>query len=137
MKKAFVHISTNGDYMEHLEPKTTEFPSASEFQKDEEQGGQIDIAIQEAIEARNEELASLLIRRKRNVLLSKTDNEMSLDRLQLTVPRGILFSDWLKFFQQIAQLLTGDMAQYRQALRDIPQQEGFPFDVKFPEKPEG
>ncbi len=26
--------------------------------------------------------------------------------------------------------------EYRQALRDIPQQEGFPFDVTFPEIPE-
>jgi len=25
---------------------------------------------------------------------------------------------------------------YRQALRDIPQQKGFPFDVVWPEKPE-
>ena len=25
--------------------------------------------------------------------------------------------------------------EYRQALRDIPQQEGFPFDVEFPERP--
>lgn len=123
--------------MEHLEPKIAEFPSTMEMQKDAEQSGQIDIAIKQAIEEKNEEMAALLIRRKRNVLLAKTDNEMSLDRLQLTVPRGILFSDWLKFFQQIAQFLTGDMAKYRQALRDLPQQEGFPFNIEWPEKPEG
>ena len=27
------------------------------------------------------------------------------------------------------------LRQYRQALRDVPQQEGFPFDVVFPENP--
>jgi len=28
------------------------------------------------------------------------------------------------------------MAIYRQALRDIPQQEGFPYNVVWPEKPD-
>lgn len=93
--------------------------------------------INRAIADGDAERAAILIRRRRNALLAQTDAEMSLDRLQLTVPKGVLFSDWLKFFKQIAELLTGDMAKYRQALRDIPQQEGFPFDVKFPEKPEG
>lgn len=93
--------------------------------------------INRAIADGDAERAAILIRRRRNALLAQTDAEMSLDRLQLTVPKGVLFSDWLKFFKQIAELLTGDMAKYRQALRDIPQQEGFPFNVKFPEKPEG
>lgn len=91
--------------------------------------------IQRAIESGDKERAAILIRRRRNALLSQTDNEMSLDRLNLTIPKGILFTDWLKFFQQIAQLLTGDMARYRQALRDLPQQEGFPFNIEWPERP--
>mgnify|MGYP002621591983 FL=1 len=31
--------------------------------------------------------------------------------------------------------LTSDMAAYRQALRDVPSQEGFPTDVTWPVKP--
>lgn len=31
--------------------------------------------------------------------------------------------------------MTPEMAAYRQALRDVPDQEGFPFDVVFPTKP--
>lgn len=121
--------------MRHEEATSGTFPSALEFQKDQEQRGGIDLAINQAIAEKNEELAALLIRRKRNALLTQTDAEMSLDRLNVAVPRGILFSDWLKFLQQIAELLTNDMAKYRQALRDIPQQAGFPFDVQFPDKP--
>ena len=32
-------------------------------------------------------------------------------------------------------VLTGAWARYRQALRDLPQQPGFPFDIRWPEKP--
>ena len=31
---------------------------------------------------------------------------------------------------------TSEIRAYRQALRDVPQQEGFPYDVRWPEKPE-
>lgn len=82
------------------------------------------------------DIAAKLIRKRRNALLARSDSQMSLDRLNLTMPKGLLFSDWLKFFQQIAQMLTGDWAKYRQALRDIPQQEGFPFNITWPDKPE-
>lgn len=93
--------------------------------------------IEIAVRRKNVEAATVLIRRHRNVLLAQTDKEVSLDRLNLTMPTGILFTDWIKFFKQIAELLTGDWAKYRQALRDIPQQEGFPLNVKWPTRPEG
>jgi hypothetical protein len=32
--------------------------------------------------------------------------------------------------------MTTAMAEYRQALRDITSQEGFPYDVTWPTKPE-
>ena len=88
-----------------------------------------------AIRRGDEKAATILTRRYRDALLRQSDKEVSLDRLNLTVPKGLLFTDWLKFFQQIAEMLTGDWAKYRQALRDIPQQEGFPFDVAWPKKP--
>lgn len=42
-------------------------------------------------------------------------------------------TDWLALSDVV---MSADMAVYRQALRDIPQQEGFPFSVVWPTKPE-
>lgn len=88
-----------------------------------------------AIRRGDEKAASILIRRYRNALLSQSDKEVSLDRLNLSVPSGTSFFGWVGFFRQIAEMLTGDWAKYRKALRDIPQQEGFPFNVEWPKKP--
>ena len=32
--------------------------------------------------------------------------------------------------------MSSDWATYRQALRDVPSQSGFPHDITWPEKPE-
>ena len=42
-------------------------------------------------------------------------------------------TDWLALSDVV---MSADMVVYRQALRDIPQQEGFPFSVVWPTKPE-
>lgn len=80
------------------------------------------------------------VRLKRNELLASCDNKMALDRLGLTLPDNITATTLLKavkdFFGGIKNVLTGDWAKYRQDLRDITKQEGFPYDVEFPEKPE-
>ena len=76
------------------------------------------------------------IRSKRDALLAQTDKEMCLDRLGLTSPKGSTFTAWIGFLKTIASAVFGPMAKYRQALRDIPQQEGFPYDVTFPVPPE-
>lgn len=52
------------------------------------------------------------VRDKRNALLAETDW-------------------WAVSDRTMAQTET----DYRQALRDVPQQEGFPFDVTWPTKP--
>lgn len=75
------------------------------------------------------------VREKRNALLAESDKEMVLDRLGVSQPSGSAFSDWLSFLQRISSVMFGEMARYRQDLRDITKQEGFPYDVKFPEKP--
>lgn len=36
----------------------------------------------------------------------------------------------------LADRITDDWTTYRQALRDIPAQDGFPFSVNWPTKPE-
>ena len=88
--------------------------------------------------ARNAEYARLAaeVRAKRDALLAETDKEMCLDRLGLTSPEGSTFTAWMGFLKTIASAVFGPMAKYRQALRDIPQQEGFPYDVTFPVPPE-
>ena len=75
------------------------------------------------------------IRSERNRLLDESDKEMCLDRLGVVKPSGSSFTDWLSFLQQISSVMFGEMAKYRQELRDITKQDGFPYDVRFPEKP--
>jgi len=60
---------------------------------------------------------------------------MALDRLGLTVPSGSTFTSWLSFLRGIGDVLKGGMAAYRQALRDLPEQEGFPYEITWPERP--
>ncbi len=81
-----------------------------------------------------EQLASE-VREKRDKLLKETDAEMCLDRIGLEIPEGSSFTNWIDFLKGIGNLLIGKMAKYRQALRDIPQQPGFPYEVEFPKKP--
>lgn len=75
------------------------------------------------------------IREKRNQLLAESDCEMVLDRMNLEVPNGNTFTAWKPFLKSLGDRLNGDWAKYRQALRDLPSQEGFPYNVQFPEEP--
>lgn len=79
------------------------------------------------------------IREKRNELLKETDKEMCLDRLNISIPEELTASNLLNgvknFFQGISNIVNGEMAKYRQELRDITKQEGFPYDIKFPKNP--
>ena len=75
------------------------------------------------------------VREARNKLLAESDKEMVLDRLGLEAPHGDTFSEYLSFLRTIAEMVSGGMAKYRQELRDITKQDGFPYNVDFPEKP--
>ena len=75
--------------------------------------------------------AAALVRKIRNRLLDNTDKEMSLDRL------GLDTSSAAKFIASLIRIFNGDWARYRQALRDITKQAGFPFAVTFPTPPGG
>ena len=75
------------------------------------------------------------VRAERDKLLAESDKEMCIDRLGLEMPEGNTFTSWLTFFKTFANKITGDMAKYRQELRDITKQEGFPYNVVFPQKP--
>lgn len=69
-------------------------------------------AYQVAIEEQDEERAAGLARKIRNKLLSASDAHATVDR-----PSD---DEWVN---------------YRKALRDLPEQEGFPFEVEFPTAP--
>ena len=83
-----------------------------------------------ACEEQNEEEAARLARKIRNKLLDESDKEMTLDRL------GLDTSTVTKFIVSLSKIFSGSWAVYRQALRDLPTQAGFPFDVEFPTHPD-
>lgn len=76
------------------------------------------------------------VRAKRDALLVESDARMCLDRMGIIVPSGLTFSAWLAFLKGIADAISGEWAKYRQQLRDITNQEGFPYNVEFPKPPE-
>lgn len=92
-------------------------------------------AYKRACEEENTEDAADFARKIRNKLLADSDSEMSLDRLGLTAPSGSTFTAWLSFLRKLGEVLVGSWAQYRKALRDLPEQEGFPFNIEFPTPP--
>lgn len=78
------------------------------------------------------------IRAKRNELLAETDKEMCIDRLGLKFPTNLsmtnIISSLKDFFDGFANISKSNIAKYRQELRDITKQEGFPYNVKWPTK---
>lgn len=86
-------------------------------------------AYESACSAQDTEAAAELARKIRNKLLDATDKQMSLDRL------GLDTSSATKFITSVTKIFNGAWAQYRQRLRDLPQQDGFPFHVTFPQPP--
>lgn len=93
-------------------------------------------AYKRACEELNEEDAAAFARKIRDKLLNETDSRVALDRFNISVPSGTSFTAWLSFLKSLGEIITGAWAVYRQALRDLPEQEGFPFNVTFPTPPE-
>ena len=87
-------------------------------------------AYQAACQSGDEQAAADAARALRNKLLELTDKEMSLDRL------GLDTSSTFAFLSSLGKIFSGEWAVYRQALRDIPQQDGFPFSVAWPNSPD-
>ena len=80
--------------------------------------------------------AAAEVRAKRDELLRQSDKQLCIDRLGLDTSGGSTITSFLPFVKGLAAVLTGEWAEYRQALRDVPQQEGFPFAVTWPVPPE-
>lgn len=93
-------------------------------------------AYQRAVEDEDAEGAALYARKIRNKLLESSDKSMALDRIGLEAPNGTTFSAWQPFLRGLGDVLGGDWATYRQSLRDLPEQPGFPFTVEFPQSPD-
>ena len=79
--------------------------------------------------------AAAEVRAKRNELIAATDYQKCIDRLDIPEPSGTTFTSYKPAIDKIIDAATDAVAVYRQALRDVPEQEGFPFDVIWPEKP--
>ena len=87
-------------------------------------------AYKNACDNANEEDAAFYARKIRNKLLDETDKEMSLDRL------GLDTSSAAQFIASLKTIFDGEWATYRQELRDISKQDGFPFNIIFPVSPD-
>lgn len=87
----------------------------------------------------NKDVLAAKIRAKRDKLLAESDKEMVIDRLGLDIPTEFtmttIISSLKEFFTALKAITNNEWAQYRQQLRDITEQNGFPFNVEFPEKP--
>ena len=79
--------------------------------------------------------AAQAARAERDQLLAKCDQRMAIDRLGLAVPTGTTFTAWQPFLRELGEALSSEWAAYRQALRDIPEQPGFPYAVSWPAPP--
>lgn len=83
-----------------------------------------------AVEEEDAKEAARIARKIRDKLLDETDKEMMFDRIDLDV------SSVTSFIASVAGIMTNAWGKYRQHLRDIPNQEGFPFTIDWGEKPE-
>lgn len=92
-------------------------------------------ALKMAIEQGDKDTAAEIARKIRNRLLEVSDSTVALDRLGLEAPTGTTFAAWLNFLKALGTALAGDWAKYRQALRDLPQSEGWPLNIVWPKSP--
>lgn len=88
-----------------------------------------------AVEEQDEDRAAELARKIRNKLLDSTDKECTLDKVLPTPPTSSAFGDWIAWLKQLAAVSTNAWGVYRQQLRDLPQQEGWPYSITWPTKP--
>ena len=80
-------------------------------------------AYDRAVSDNDADRASEIARKIRNRMLDKSDAEMSLDRI------GLDTSSTTAFLTSLKHIFNNEWAVYRQHLRDIPSQKGFPFNI--------
>ena len=89
------------------------------------------IAYERAVVDNDADRAAEMARKIRNRLLDKSDARMSLDRI------GLDTSSTTAFLTSLKNIFRNEWAVYRQHLRDIPAQEGFPFNIDWGVSPDG
>lgn len=100
---------------------------------DNARGEMLDVLMQRLKEAQkkgDEVLAADTARLVRNKLLDMSDKEVTLDRSNPDISSSIAF------FSSLKNIICGEWAVYRQALRDITELEGFPLNFEFPLSPD-
>ena len=93
-------------------------------------------AYQKAVENKDEQAAASLARKIRNKKLDESDKQCVFDKILPEAPTGTSFVDWIQWLRHLASMNTNEWGTYRQALRDIPEQPGFPFEIDFPVAPD-
>lgn len=93
-------------------------------------------AYQAAVEEQDEDRAAELARKIRNKLLVSSDKECVLDKILPGAPSGTSFTAWLTWLRDLAGIRANSWGVYRQALRDLTTQAGFPFNIVWPDRPE-
>ena len=87
-------------------------------------------AYEQAVADNDADRAAEIARKIRNRMLDKSDAQMSLDRIGLNTSTSTAFLTSLK------NIFNNDWAVYRQHLRDVPAQEGFPFNIDWGTSPD-
>ena len=87
-------------------------------------------AYEQAVADNDTERAAEMARKIRNRMLDKSDAQMSLDRI------GLDTSTTTAFLTSLKKIFNNDWAVYRQHLRDISKQEGFPFNIDWGTSPD-
>ena len=87
-------------------------------------------AYERAVADNDTDRAAEMARKIRNRLLDKSDAQMSLDRI------GLNTSNTTAFLTSLKNIFDNDWAVYRQHLRDITAQEGFPFNIDWGVSPD-
>ena len=93
-------------------------------------------AYQAAVAAQDEDSAAMLARKIRDNLLAETDSTCTLDRMLPEAPSGTIFTSWLPWLRDLAAVRTNAWGIYRQDLRDITAQPGWPLNIDWPKSPE-
>ena len=85
---------------------------------------------EQAVANNDEVMAAEMARKLRNRMLDNSDAQMSLDRI------GLDTSSTTSFLSSLKNIFNNDWAVYRQHLRDISKQEGFPFNIDWGTAPD-
>lgn len=88
------------------------------------------MAYDKAVADGDADRAAEMARKIRNRMLDKSDAQMSLDRI------GLDTSSTTAFLSSLKNIFDNRWAVYRQHLRDITKQEGFPFNIDWGKSPD-